>query len=47
MGVVEPAGTFPVDNGLTMLFGVDVERVEGVMGSSLQDEDEDDDDGNG
>lgn len=47
VGVVEPAGGLPVDNGLAILFGVEVDRVDGVMGSSLQDDDEEEDDGNG
>ena len=43
VGVVEPIGCGPDDNGLPLLFGVEVERPEGVVGSSLHD----DDDGNG
>ena len=44
VGVVEPIGCGPDDSGFALLFGVEVERVEGVRGSSLQ---EDEDDGNG
>jgi hypothetical protein len=44
VGVVEPTGCCPDDNGFILLFGVEVERVNGVIGSSLHD---DDDDGSG
>ena len=44
VGVVEPIGCCPDDNEFTLLFGVEVEHVEGVIGSSLH---EDEDDGNG
>ncbi len=41
-GVVEPAGgCCPEDNAFELLFGVEVERCEGVIGSSLHEEDDD------
>lgn len=41
VGVVEPTGACPTDNGFAFGLGVDVERPEGVIGSSLHDEDDD------
>lgn len=39
-GVVGPPGCCPADRGFRLLFGVEVERCDGVIGSSLQDEEE-------
>lgn len=44
---MDPVEGFPHDNGLELLLGVDVDRTDGVIGSSLQDDDDDDDEGKG
>lgn len=41
-GVAGSVSCGPHDSGLTLWLGVDVERVMGVMGSSLSDDDEED-----